>query len=698
MKSNINTCIEHNECVGCRACEDSCPVNAISFQEDEEGFYYPIVDEDKCIKCGKCAKVCPVNNKTKSNGEMPSCYSAWSKEDKVRDASTSGGFFYELGKIILQEDGIVIGAKYTDGYKKVIHSEARNIEELKNLVGSKYVQSDTSGIFVKILTYLKKNQRVLFAGTPCQCAGVRRFLEGKVTLDNLYLMDFVCYSIYSPMVYRKWLEELEQQESSKIVRLRFKSKKFGWVNRYIEIEFENGTIKYQSDLKQEDLFIAGIEDSNLYQRYSCYNCQFREEKHGASDFTVGDFWGIKSQTVYDMFKGISFVMANNPKAKAMMKKLNKNMVIRKCELSDIKSGNPNMVQNPILYLDKRNAFFENLKDSSFSEALFKVIGKITPQKSTDFKELIKIFWDKNISTYKYIYFNYFCKNVERRGTAKLIPYKNSIIKLDKNSKLIIEGFRNINIGVNKLPGSKAETYLRLARDAKMVLKHGADIYYGTTIEIWENGEFEAGYFSMNTGTVIVVDYKMELGEYVGFGRNNMVYDSDFHALHTASGAVFNRPSKTVIGSHVWITSNNTILPGSVIGDNVVVGNRNSVCYHVPANSFVRNNDVYPFSGWWSERVNLKGETLVRNKKIIIVGFGVEGKEFYSKTQNTVIDIIDNYSNSEKTISFDNFKKKKTSIGEDEAFVICSSKYFDELYQMVRDEYPEALIVANNQFL
>ena len=100
---------------------------------------------------------------------------------------------------------------------------------------------------MKILTYLKNNQKVLFAGTPCQCAGVRKFLEGKVNLDNLYLMDFVCYSIYSPMVYQKWLDELEQHENSKITRLRFKSKKFGWENRYVEIAFENGTIKYQSD-------------------------------------------------------------------------------------------------------------------------------------------------------------------------------------------------------------------------------------------------------------------------------------------------------------------------------------------------------------------------------------------------------------------------------------------------------------------
>ena len=117
---------------------------------------------------------------------------------------------------------------------------------------------------------------MLFAGTPCQCAAVKKYLGGKVCLDKLYMMDFVCYSIYSPLVYRKWLEELEEQAKSRKSRLRFKSKKYGWENRYLEIEFENGEKKYQSDLKGEDLFIAVIEDSDLFQRNCCYNCLLRE--------------------------------------------------------------------------------------------------------------------------------------------------------------------------------------------------------------------------------------------------------------------------------------------------------------------------------------------------------------------------------------------------------------------------------------
>lgn len=42
------------ECVGCGACKDGCPVEAI-----EEGTPY-VIDEETCIDCGNCADVCPV--------------------------------------------------------------------------------------------------------------------------------------------------------------------------------------------------------------------------------------------------------------------------------------------------------------------------------------------------------------------------------------------------------------------------------------------------------------------------------------------------------------------------------------------------------------------------------------------------------------------------------------------------------------
>lgn len=42
------------DCCGCGACQQRCPKQCISMQEDQEGFLYPVVDEGDCISCGAC--------------------------------------------------------------------------------------------------------------------------------------------------------------------------------------------------------------------------------------------------------------------------------------------------------------------------------------------------------------------------------------------------------------------------------------------------------------------------------------------------------------------------------------------------------------------------------------------------------------------------------------------------------------------
>ena len=47
------------ECFGCEACQQICPKQAISMQEDKEGFRYPTINEAICIHCNLCRKTCP---------------------------------------------------------------------------------------------------------------------------------------------------------------------------------------------------------------------------------------------------------------------------------------------------------------------------------------------------------------------------------------------------------------------------------------------------------------------------------------------------------------------------------------------------------------------------------------------------------------------------------------------------------------
>ena len=55
--------IDTNVCIGCGACMGSCPVGAIS--QNDEGKM--VIDKETCISCGTCYAVCPVEAPSSEN-------------------------------------------------------------------------------------------------------------------------------------------------------------------------------------------------------------------------------------------------------------------------------------------------------------------------------------------------------------------------------------------------------------------------------------------------------------------------------------------------------------------------------------------------------------------------------------------------------------------------------------------------------
>ena len=94
------------ECCGCSACFNICPVDAISMVADEEGFLYPEIDQDICIDCNRCREVCPfIKEGHFKEDYQPEFYVAKHKSNDVLKASTSGGAFTAISDIILAEGG-----------------------------------------------------------------------------------------------------------------------------------------------------------------------------------------------------------------------------------------------------------------------------------------------------------------------------------------------------------------------------------------------------------------------------------------------------------------------------------------------------------------------------------------------------------------------------------------------------------------
>ena len=87
--------LKAEDCCGCLACYNKCPKHCIMINEDDEGFYYPIVDKAQCINCSMCENVCPMNNCLELN-HKPISYGAINRSDKIRKLSSSGGVFYAI--------------------------------------------------------------------------------------------------------------------------------------------------------------------------------------------------------------------------------------------------------------------------------------------------------------------------------------------------------------------------------------------------------------------------------------------------------------------------------------------------------------------------------------------------------------------------------------------------------------------------
>jgi len=363
--------IDKNVCTGCKACGDICPKNAISYRVDDEGFWYPDIDEVKCIHCNCCIQTCPIFKEFEFAKSQPKVYAAWSENLDVRLNSTSGGVYFELANQALLRNGYIIGCIYMDEYKSAVHIVSNDHAGLQKIMGSKYFQSDTAGIYVQTKQLLESGKLVLFCGTPCQNAALSLFL--KKEYNNLYQVDFVCRGINSPKAFRKYMEELERRYKSKLKLVHLKNKSKGWQNLGTFIQFNNGKTYYRN--RYTDPWVNGYIVGNLFMRPSCAQCKFKKLPR-ISDVTLGDFWGLPVKKE-DSFNGVSVVLINSEKGHLLLNWAEENLFIENHTLEEATSGNP-CILNPASMGERRTEFFKRIDNEDFSKVVWDLLNLNSP--------------------------------------------------------------------------------------------------------------------------------------------------------------------------------------------------------------------------------------------------------------------------------------------------------------------------------
>lgn len=355
------------ECTGCSACYNICPFQCIEMRTDSEGFLYPFINESICKNCKKCANVCPSINLIGGNTfKYPKVLAAWNLDKEVRLESTSGGIFSALATAVIEKKGCVIAVKYRSEFL-VEHTIIDSVEDIPLVRQSKYIQSEKNNIYIKTKAHLEEGKEVLFVGTPCEIAGLYSFLNKEY--QNLIAVDFVCLGANSPKVFLQYLKMLENRYDSKIKRIWFKNKTYGWNRFSTKVEFENG--KYYLKDRDMDYFMRGyIGKDKLYIRPSCTKCKYKKIPH-LSDITLADFWGIRRKNrKLDSDDGTSLVMLNSDKGVDFFKRIELLVYSIECDLADAIKGNPAIFLSAKIS-DRREDFFRDLDKMSFDDLIKK---------------------------------------------------------------------------------------------------------------------------------------------------------------------------------------------------------------------------------------------------------------------------------------------------------------------------------------
>ncbi len=230
-------------------------------------------------------------------------------DSQIRANSSSGGIFSALASYILQNRGVVYGAGFDESWN-VCHRRISDLNDIIELRGSKYVFSYFKDSLEQVLSDMANNTPVLYSGTPCQVAAIK-----KIVGDNplLLCVEVICHGAPPKKYWERYLDEVcsgLNKNKNEITSISFRDKRTGWRTSSFTIIFKDGTIFSQKN-SRNPYIKAFLADLTL--RKACFSCPFKYPK-SLSDITLGDLWGVeKLAPEFDNELGMSLIIARTDK-------------------------------------------------------------------------------------------------------------------------------------------------------------------------------------------------------------------------------------------------------------------------------------------------------------------------------------------------------------------------------------------------
>lgn len=347
-------------CCGCGACAAKCPKSCISMQEDKFGFLHPVIDAGACVGCHSCDSVCPALGGGKCDEALGIRW-AKGKSSELLEASSSGGIFGLLAESVIAGGGVVCGAAWADGCRHVEHVLVEDAVSLDRVMRSKYVQSRVGReVYAGVRDAIRSGRRVLFAGTACQVAGLKRYLGKTGESDLLLTVDVICHGVPAPRLWSKWIDYKNALRGSNVCNVNMRSKIAGWLSYSTMYEYiveKDPSPTCESTIFNQDWYMKAFL-ANASLRPSCF--VFPAKRGCGSDVTLGDFWGFQGiHPEVDYSKGVSAVLCNTLKGERAFNVISRLTLNGPATLEEVIAGNPSLVSSVAPY-PKRDEFLKDV--------------------------------------------------------------------------------------------------------------------------------------------------------------------------------------------------------------------------------------------------------------------------------------------------------------------------------------------------
>ena len=215
---------------------------------------------------------------------------------------------------------------------------------------------------------LKADKNVLFIGTPCECEAARSVANGNE--EKLLTVDLICHGVPSNKILNDYIKWIEKKKKTKIKQVSFRS---SWGEEMI-LKDESKEVWHRRMFWDPYLeaFNAGITINS-----SCFTCPFACEKR-CSDITIGDFWGIGSESPFHKpNRKVSVIGVNSKRGFDFLNEC-KSLVLEKRNWSEAVAGN-SQLRAPLPKSTQYDLFWEKYYkygiDAAFKATVYKKVCK-----------------------------------------------------------------------------------------------------------------------------------------------------------------------------------------------------------------------------------------------------------------------------------------------------------------------------------